>query len=515
MKKTFKYCFMLGAVLLAGLTGCSKEVIIDGDTTGKEIDGKEGVSTYATFNFVINGADTKASDMIDDVSETDKISDIRLIIFKTGAATTCEVNEVYDASTTGWDAKKSKTVQLTSGTKRIFVITNALKNKSVNSLVDTTAVVVGKTTLAQFYDVTYDLGTVSNNVLADINKIKDVINKTDGYVMSNTLSAKSSFLLRGGIGMDESREGKNGEKENNFSIQIQRTVAKACVFYKESKVLNTTDKTGTLSALKYTFQNVNRALHPFQKFASDMVDPAGNMPHSPYYSLAAGAAQVTYDTTYFSGYNFADVTTKDEKCFYITENTSETPRNGTTTYAAIESVFLPKKGMVADTCAFNKTLGAFEKVTFNKNDMTTAATLYKLVDVGNVKGVPANIFFTDKTLAYTTAYCIKNGKADGFDISKIDELKWDGATGKGYIVEYAGGKSYHRLNIGENNAPNFIPGVKRNNVYQANITSFAGIGVPNIKDLNKDPDKPIGQKTHVTATISVLSWSKVPTDHEL
>ncbi|MDR1344472.1 MAG: Mfa1 family fimbria major subunit [Tannerellaceae bacterium] len=507
MKKKFKCFFACTAILAVGLTGCTKEDIIKIDD-GKGSDVVEGVSTYATFNFVIDRAGTRATDMINDKDENAEVKDIRLIIFKTGAVTTCEVNDVYKVGETDWESNKSKTVQLTSGTKRIFVITNAESQKNLVKFIDTTSVVVGKTSLGEFYNMAYDLGAAK---LANIDKLKELVDPVNRFVLSNTISSKSSFTLRGGVGMDESRKGS--VQENNFNIEIQRTVAKAAVYYK-STALETTDKAGKLSDLKYTMQNVNRSLYLFQKFASDMVDPAASTPRSPYYSLALGTPAATYDTTYYSDYKFVSMSDKVNGNVYITENTSETPRIGTTTYAAIQSVFLPKSGHVVDTFVFDKLNSKFT-ATASKNDASTAKTLYKLVDVGTSTGLTVNAFFVDSVLAYKAAYCIDKKTDVGFDIKSIDALKWDSSKGKGYIIEYPGGISYHRLNIGSGNVPNFVPGVKRNNIYNAQITSFSGIGAPNLKDLNKDLENTIGQKTHVTATISVINWSTVNTENQL
>jgi hypothetical protein len=501
---------MCGAVLAVALTGCTREIIDDGGEGSKGGNKSEGVSTYATFNFRMSGVDTRAADMIDDSGEIDDVKDIRLIIFKTGASTSCEVNEVYTSSDTDWVNNKSKTVQLTSGSKRIFVITNAEKQSALSKFLDGTSIVVGSTTLSQFYNMVYDLGAPK---LANIDKLKELVDKSNGYVMSNTMSAKSAFVLVGGIGLDESRKG--GATENNFTIEIQRTVAKTFVYYENASVLETKDKTGAVSDLKYMLQNVNRSLYMFQKFATDMVDPSVSIPRSPYYLLPTGTPVATYDTTYYRDYKFIPVgTSKTGKYVYATENTSETPRNATTTYAAIQSVFLPKKGMIVEQVKYNPLINAFHSITTNTADAKSAATLYRLVNIGSSTGITANVFFTDKTLAYKTAYCIKNNSETGFDVNKTDELKWDGAKGTGYITEYTGGMSYHRLNLGEGSGTSFDPGLRRNNLYNARITSFSGIGAPNLDDLNNDPDKPIGQKTHVTATITIAPWTVVASDTE-
>ncbi|MDR2810635.1 MAG: Mfa1 family fimbria major subunit [Tannerellaceae bacterium] len=505
MQKIFKY-LMCATALAVGFTNCTKEIMDEGNNGNNS--GKEGVSTYATFNFVINGASTKASDMINDSNEKNAINDIRLIIFKAGSTTTCEVNEAYDVNSTTpnpWDAAKSKTVQLTSGKKRIFVIANAEKQSGIKAGLD--AITVGSTTISQFYGMVYDLGKT-------LGKMNELVSDANGYIMSNNISSKSSFELKGGIGLDESRGGT--EQQNNFKVDIQRAVAKADVWYADASVLETTDKVGKLTDLKYAIRNVNRALYLFQKFSSDMVDPDVSIPNSPYYNLPTGTPVTTYDTIYYKDYKFVPVlNNKQSPKVYVTENTSEIQRNATTTYAAIETVFLPKKGMIIEDYKYNELTNSFHSIVTNSADATSGTTLYRLVNVGTSTGITANIFFKDKEKAYRVAYCIDKKTEAGFDINNISNLVWDESTGKGHIVEYIDGKCYYRLNLGEGNGNNFNPGLRRNYGYNAKITSFSGLGIPKLEDLDKDPDKPIGQKTHVTATINVVPWTNVDTEHQL
>jgi hypothetical protein len=503
------------AALAAGLTGCTKE-IIDGGATAEGKD-KEGTPTYATFSFVIEGsAGTKALDMINDASEKDEIKDIRLIVFKAEGTTACEVNEAYDSSSKDWDKTKSKTMPLTSGKKRIFVIANAESQPEIKKLLE--AVTVGTTTLANFAGLKHDLA--GGGLLPEIKNLATLVDDKKGYVMSNDMGIGASYTLHGGIGMDESRTGQ--ADKNNIKVTIQRAVAKTAVYYDNDAVLATTDNTGNLKEVRYMVRNVNRALYLFQKFASETVVPAqAILPHSPFYSQAVGSGKTTYDSIYFKDHEFITVEkliapkTIPSPRVYITENTSELPRNATTTYAAIEAIFLPKSGMIVQDFVYNNTLKTFTSATYNAGNSSSASDLYRLVNVGNTTGIPVNIFFTDKNKAYKAAYCIHKGTDIGFDPTKTTDLDWDGIKGTGYIVKYPGGKSYYRLNLGDGNGANFIPGVKRNYFYNARITSFAGIGAPSLSDLDNEPDKPIGQRTHVTATISVANWMDIPTDHQL
>jgi hypothetical protein len=497
------------AALAAGLTGCTKE-IIDGGATAEGKD-KEGTPTYATFSFVIEGsAGTKALDMINDASEKDDIKDIRLIVFKAEGTTACEVNEAYDSNSKDWDKTKSKTVQLTSGKKRIFVIANTESQPEIKALLE--SVKVGTTTLANFGGLKHDLADVNNTT---IDKLAALVDDKKGYVMSNDMGIGASYTLHGGIGMEESRTGK--ADQNNITVTIQRAVAKTAVYYDNEAVLATTDNTGNLQGLHYMVRNVNRALYLFQKFASETVVPAqAILPHSPFYSQPVGSGVKTYDSIYFKDHKFIPVENKKPTSHvYITENTSELPRNATTTYAAIEAVFLPKMNMIVQAFDYNAMTNSFRSVTYKAGSNSSASDLYRLVNVGSTTGILANVFFTNRELAYKAAYCIHKGTDVGFDSTNTTDLDWDGIKGTGYIVKYPGGKSYYRLNLGDGNTANFTPGVKRNYVYNARITSFSGIGAPKLSDLDNDPDKPIGQRTHVTATISVANWMDIPTDHQL
>ncbi|MDR1555672.1 MAG: Mfa1 family fimbria major subunit [Tannerellaceae bacterium] len=508
MRKTFKY-LMSAAVLVAGFAGCSREVITDVNIPGGNV--KEGVPTYATFNFVVSGSNTKAAKMSNDKAEKDSITDIRLIIFKTGASIVCEVNKVYNESDlsapNAWDKNKSKTVQLTSGKKRIFVITNAEKRTNIKDLL--VKIQEGTTTLSQFYDIVYQLGSFNQTGLADINGMKELIHATDGYIMSNPAGSNSSFDLEGGVSLEDSRN----NKKNSFEISIQRTIGKVAVYYDGADVLKTLDKVGTVIKPEYTIRNVNSAAYLFQKFASDAVDPTQNtnIPRSPFYSLAAGAP---YDSIYYNDFDFIPMTSdKGAEKIYVTENTSENPRNATTTYAAVRAGFIPYKNMIIESYVYNELTNAFSQITNPSSELASPQTLYRLVDIGTSTGIASNIYFTDKEKAYKAAYLIKNKSANGFDINKTAELDWDGT--KGYIVEYPSGISYYRLNLGEDVSGSFLLGIRRNYAYLAKITSFAGAGMPKLEDLDKDPEKPIGQKTHVTATIKITPWTDVSSDYQL
>jgi hypothetical protein len=504
---------MCAAVLMAGVAGCSREVVIDGDRPGTSV--KEGLPTYATFNFVVSGgSNTKAqTDMSDDQNENNTVMDIRLIIFKTGASSVCEVNDVYDnTSKTGqnaWDDHKSKTVQLTSGQKRIFVITNTEKKAEIKKLL--TDVQVGSTTLSQFYDIIYQLGKYNLNGLSDIDGLKGLINGTDGYVMSNSMGSNATFNLQGGIGLDESRNGD--AQKNNFTIEIQRAIGKVSVYYDNADVLKTLDKVGVLTNPQYAIRNVNSAVYLFQKFASDAVDASvkSNIPRSPFYSLLAGSP---YDSIYYKDFNFRKVGTDNKTPkVYVTENTSENPRNATVTYAAIKAEFLPFKNTIIDDYKYNELTNAFHSVKTLSTDLTKATTLYRLVNIGTSTGLTSNVYFIDKEKAYIAAYLIENKSDKGFDKNNVSDLNWDGT--KGYIIEYVNGLSYYRLDIGQDSNGTILSGIRRNYAYAARITSFAGIGMPKLEDLDKDPEKPIGQKTHVTATIKITDWTDVSTDHHL
>ncbi|MEG1934937.1 MAG: fimbria major subunit, partial [Rikenellaceae bacterium] len=86
-----------------------------------------------------------------------------------------------------------------------------------------------------------------------------------------------------------------------------------------------------------------------------------------------------------------------------------------------------------------------------------------------------------------------------------------------YLGQYKSGVSYYRLNIYETtDGGNKRHLVRRNHKYNATVTSFTTLGVPNPGDLDKNPEKPVDADiTHVTALIKVAEWHDVDMSEDL
>jgi hypothetical protein len=540
--KTIKF-FVLAAIIIAGFTRC----ISDGaDPVGGENPVvEEGIPTYATFNFVVeeNGPGTRAGEaMISDAGEASalsRVSRLRLLIFKTGSTSTCEVNQSVSV---GSSADSIITVKLTSGDKRIFVIAN--ESTGIATLLN--GVVTDVTTLAEFYDKYYDLGTglagVANPVAFPaygLDSLIRLVSTSTGYVMSNPIDANSLKTLQAGVDSTGSRTGNGDPDLNNFVFSIQRTVAKTSIALQSASVANTTDGKGSLelNSIGYVAKNVSRSLYLFQKFATDNIvlspsptSPLDQEPRTPYYLLNSTAEVTNYPTRYYAGYStFVSIpTSAATTAVYLTENTNAVPQTGNMTYVAIEGKFSPaaQKAIItpyasyAAQIAYNdvtKTFTVDPAAALNSSplNINAADTLYQLRGVGETYGLPDSIFFTDRSVAYRVAYIIKNGSDAGFNLASIDSygLTYDkelNATGTSLIAKYLGGKCYYRLNLGQP-APDgsIVFGVKRNHHYKAVISAFSTIGDPNIGDLNFPPGTPLGGTTFVTARITIDAWRDV------
>ncbi|MDH6307067.1 hypothetical protein M2459_003124 [Parabacteroides sp. PF5-5] len=536
MKKTFKF-FMTAVTAVALMASCSSEEVapIPEGPGGDKGEVVEGEPTYATFSFnVQNNVKTKASS-ITDASETDAINDIRLLIFRTGNSSTCEVNEVY-SNPSAPDTDKTKTVLLSSGTKKVFVIVNAEGLGTANPF-DKAKIIPNTTTLAQFYKASeIDLGTTTAGKVTAVD-ITKLVDTSAGYIMSNPADANSQYVLVGGISESDSRTAAPGtENMNHFKIEVLRTVAKAKIYYNEDKTLETTDGVGkiTASSLKYGIKNINRSVNLFQLFSGDMV-AAGSTPWAPYYTQteswsAADKEDLSkYAPFYHREYLMKHTVTKkgtaadNAPSIYFTENTSQIQRRGNSTYAAIEAIFAPKAGKYVpkDGIKYNATSGVATITPSTADVAASGQTLYMLLEANGTTGLADGMLFVDVKDAKLAAYAAQ--------YDHTGTATWDGTyanipvtfnpfetTGSGNtgtplstVKTYADGKCYYRLNfgIGDMLTNSMDYGVWRNYHYQANITQFGGIGDNLPEELDIDPEIPLGERTHVTATIIVKDWT--------
>jgi hypothetical protein len=313
MKKMFRF-YAVVAIAVAGLVGCSSEVIEKGGTgpIGGVDEVEAGIPTYATFEFEVQqAADTRSGvTMEPQTSESSDVNDLRLFVFdvKNGNLEANEIVTGAGAITVG-SSKLSKTVKVTSGNKRVFVIANTATITPLNTFFNALdSTVLYSQFIAQLWDLDAAngslLGTVGAGSLADP-KLKaptlpgatgpglaptaaavptslaglPSLVASAGFVMSNAVDSASLKTLKPFVSEDDSRKGGGtavspavDPEFNHFAIRIQRTVAKVAFAYTSAAALATTDGKGSILAgsIWYTLENINRSLYLFQRFPSDM-----------------------------------------------------------------------------------------------------------------------------------------------------------------------------------------------------------------------------------------------------
>ena len=570
MKRIF---FVAAIAALALVSSCTKEKPIDG--TDPEAKGlADGSMTYATFNFRFSSGPVGGKSIAQPVglaTGDDVINNVRLLVFRnTTASTLCEVNDYISSSDGEWttstttSANQSRTVLVSSGPKKIFVITgvsdasSGVKTRLNNKL---NSVIVDGTTLAQFYTLMQEFQIGADGVITDypypvtppnvpdvatfdaatfeqatFGGLKELI--TNDYVLSSAADASAAKTLIGGVTKEDSRDNEGDASKNNFIFNVYRTVARVKVSYASATALTTTDELGKLSSvagdLKYGMRNLNRQVNIFPWFGNDNLAP-GAWPQAPFYNTFAGwsVANKEYKENfrgfYYNGYLVdQNVTEKNSPAWtaapfvIVTENTNATPLIGNSTYARIDAIFLPAAGKVITGFTYDNVNQRFgtgaNAATVSASDITTPQTFYKLkVENANTTSGGASyaanlpaVLFTDKELAYKAAFCIEHGTDVGF--------VYGGGSGyvpsSTYLVEYTGGACYYRLNIGEDVMVGAVKvgvkyGVQRNYSYSANITAFNTLGVSDPGELEDGPEIEIGEMTHVTAVINVVVWTEV------
>lgn len=592
MRKMFKL-YALAAIFAAGLVGCSSEIVDKGvDPIGSE-EVVAGIPTYATFHFEVEEAPATRSgatpeSAADPTTPTlSTVSSLRLFVFD-ALSGLCEANKLETAPLVTGSNYISSTVKVTSGNKRVFVIANVPTSHPLDALLNETAIKPkpdpSPTTYAQFSERIYDLAGANGTLLAatpttvpgDIDAIARLLNP---YVMSNAIDASSLKALHADVDSTDSRQGGGtlanptpSDAKNHITLTIQREIAAVKVNYYDAGTLNATDGKGTIvaSSIRYTMENVNRALYLFQRFAGDgdpstpaPPAPLSAMPRAPFFELNAAANVPNYPNYYYRGYGGNDVaavapneragyltvTQTGGNAVFITENTSGDAQYGNTTYAAVDAQFSPAIGQVitnvnsSNPLAYNQLSKLFTAHVYNTGAYTATGTLYQLRGgIGQLGGTNIwdNIFFADEITAYRVAYIINNipyavNAETGFNtgsphtaptgvptdaagISGINptygltyDKEHNNPSNATLVAEYKnGGRSYYRLDIGQIEGGSLIYGVKRNHFYSASITSFKGIGEPTPGDLNYPPGESFSKPTFITATITVAPWRLVP-----
>ena len=536
MKKMFKF-FMCAAIVAAGFVGCSNEEVVPGGNNSA--DGTDGgESTSATFNIKFVQTKAPATNMEQGTTGQDVINptNIRLLIFN--ANDSLEINEYYDTGATDWDVEMTKTVKLKSGQKKIFVSAN--ETAAIKTIIDGLKDLRSASATSTYADFTavlqYDLGGNGGKIWNTHTDSLDFVGGTsptfDITKIMGTSTARSFFLssaidasavknLKGKIEYDDSRNPPAGQEEayNNFTIVVQRAVAKGVVFYNSANpsILTTLDGLGALQAasLKYGIDNVNRSVNLFQQFSGTSV--ASTFYDIPY--TAAGwindGMRARFYPYFYKDYNLSNTMSGGTQsaiptqAVFFTENTKSWNLNANTTYAAIEAVFTPADGKWISDLSYSTSLN---NVTLTVGSSATpGGNIYALkvtnpaLEITNSGYTFEDLYlFTTQQAAYKALYLVLHSNLTGWSTS------WSPtATELEDIDVYTGGKCYYRLDIGDGVGENIDCIVKRNTQYQMMVTGFKTIGVNDRRKLDDDPWKEKPSDTHVTATIMVKAWEMV------
>lgn len=521
MKKTFKF-FMVAAIVAAGFVGCSSEDVGPTPDNGggngngdKEV--VEGIPTNATFEF-ISSMGTKSS-LLGDASESDEITSIRLLVFQnnTTGVGQCEADTIIPVS---GGNRKSATVLVSSGSKKILVIANTLSRPYDTQLQNlkgqTLSYFLAKNATTHMSLNDYNIGTSAiGTTPTDVNLSQLVENGK--RLFSNSLADSSCVKqLVPSISASQSAAGVAGEAHNFFKIYVQRAVAKVVVFSSAgtSSAVPTVDGEGTLTNLTYGVRNLNRAVALFQ------IPNASDKPEAPFFNAfdATSAADMALLSTYAPYYYRGTVGELDKvlstgtssapaTAYYIPENANNTAVNGNTTYTAIRARYTAGANRIITSTHFDKNgLNKFDEAIVETT--TNSGQFYRILGkdatAGNLINSIGNGFVKDGSLfrtqsaAHEAAFWVENPTASAYNSSyTLQNIK---------IQEYTDGYCYYRLNINQKVGTFTNEYVKRNLHYKLKITAFNTLGDPTVDDLDKNPEKPIDEPTHITAEIEVLPW---------
>jgi hypothetical protein len=516
MKRLFKF-FTVAAIIAVGFTGCSSETPIDPNVGPDPINPieDEGETTYATFKFsVSNGAQTRAVGLDhangEKVLGAEIVSEYRLFVFR--ADNTLEIDTF---STNG----AQLTVPLISGVKKIFVLVNGGDDVAVLGTPEKQRDPgVSSPTYFNLYSQfnnLFDLATGSPLEFTDANKA--LLYGTNGDKFIYTNNVKKSYPLLPGISAGDSQTAGN---QNNIEIEVERLVAKVAVTKTVpsqpegvtpiSGVIITKDSTGRIvpASVQYRLWNINKAVYPFQNYDASgvLVTPYGN--NAPtfenYYLRAKGDG---------TGNNYITIATRSgdpagTAYRFITENVPSTPYGGNTTYAEVEAVYLPTVGnYISTTIVYNESSESFAPVPASA-DLASATDIYQFREDG-VTGLPVGALIAG-TNALDLARKVTYHRLNPSVSEVVGASQYASVTNdqiKVYFDIFTAGKTYYRLNLGEQSieGADINYGVKRNYYYDAEITGFLTLGA-------NDPAKLLDEtvvlqgKTNLTIKMTIRAW---------
>ena len=266
--------------------------------------------TVATFTLNLSNPETKAFANFNpdpkDVAARERSidgTDVRLVIIDQ-TASVVEINEMF--GTAGVATTYTKTVQITAGPKRIYVIANAgpITNTQMN------ACAVGSSASA-FEALYYDNSTPqfpwtlkSGTRSFDMTKLYAFAGTTAGLPASN--SDMYTYEMQAGISATTSSSNPGGlsqvvsgynitQTNNNFNIDLTYMVAKARLGYASTATSHV-----ELGVTIANISNINYSVQNLARYTKYIQHVAGNLPQSWYYGKTFTTPYATALTTTYT-----------------------------------------------------------------------------------------------------------------------------------------------------------------------------------------------------------------------
>lgn len=251
---------------------------------------------------------------------------------------------------------------------------------------------------------------------------------------------------------------------NPVSVEVKRLVAKVTV--KEGNALNFDIPGGTLSDLRFSVGNINKEYYPLQQTVAGVVqDPNHTAPMTDWVAWVADKFIPT--PADYVAVNASTVgSNRDLIAKYVTENTTDQPIEGATTFASIRANFTPTK--------YSDETGA-DKISSNTGTFYTVS--------------------------------LNNGIIKFFD-TENDADTYQGLNSGSTKKVYTDGYCYYNVFLNPTGAYNTY----RNDFYQITVTKIMGLGNPSPEATDNTP---ITQSSDMVTSIEILPWTFVEVETEL
>ncbi|MDH6306601.1 hypothetical protein M2459_003326 [Parabacteroides sp. PF5-5] len=516
MKKTFKF-FMMAAIVAAGFTACSsEEVTPDPKNPIDNPEKVEGKETYAYFS--LPTGDTRAytptlSPDDSDADVNDKLidpKDITLLIYKSNSGV---LEKKVDMEGT------SKTVLVTAGKKKIFVVANYKDmSTSPNNMVKTIGdFAEGSSTIDELMALYFDAKQANTSAFNFSILHKRVSN--GGLPATNDNSIE--YDLKSDIDSETAAAGDpkaGGESTTNtFKIQLNFMLAKANLYLATDVIKTITDTEPGVNNIQYAIRNLARKTNLIRKGKDKGVQSYyfnEDFDTNPQSAVAQTQFDPEFDyTPEFITLNPTTATVTPTRYYYVPENNHYLLLRGQSSYFAIKATFEPNA--VVKTVEYNVS-NKQPKLTTDKITSTAFSDknyIYTIKEIPLKNGtIPAGSYYKDIDLLRQAAWIYNTGEAytaanqtDAADILGVRTEDKDT-----YYYQFTNCVSYYRLDIGEDKTGNSLePGVLRGNKYQVKIASITGPGLPEESDLIERPWEPVIANTHLHAVIIPAKWTPV------